>query len=509
LSTVPDSKTLPASSHRALQLLVVLVSLFVVLLFLVAALVRLHYPYELEELEGYMFVAALRVFHGQTVYPRPSLNFIPYMYPPGYYYASAALGKLMGMTISTMRMVSILSTFGGFGMIYLLVWREVRRSVPAIAAVGLYAGCYTLTAEWFDLGRLDSFFILLVLIAMYATRHLHPFLAAICWTLAFQTKQSILPLAFLMLCWNWRDVRRTAVGVATMAIGAGGSVAYLNHISHGWYQFYVFRVPAASADLKLRTAILFWPVDMLRPLALAVAVIIAGALLTRPNLRGKVTHFYLAALAVVPLFWWIRTHGGSTVNALMPIYVLVAILFGISFGRLTTLLAKLDGQRAQTAGMVLMLAVLAQEAAGVYDPIDYRPVVSAVHNMDAMIAMVKAIPGPVYVVQHPYYGYLAGKPTQADLISLMDAVHGAPPGLKVELQRELQHTLEDHQYTALLFNREPDAENFDRLLGHRGNWRTYYEQQQPLFELKTVTGYLWKMEHCTPSATKPCIEPAH
>jgi hypothetical protein len=115
-------------------------------------------------LEGYVFLSALRVFHGQSVYPHPSLQFIPYMYPPGYYYLCAALGRLMGMSIATMRMASILSTLGCFAAIYGLVWSEVRRHMPAIAAAGLYAGCYVVCLEWFDLGRLDSLFVLLLLL---------------------------------------------------------------------------------------------------------------------------------------------------------------------------------------------------------------------------------------------------------------------------------------------------------------------------------------------------------
>jgi hypothetical protein len=96
---------------------VISASIFVMVLFVVTALERMRYPYELEQLEGSMFLSALRVFHGQALYPRPSLAFIPYMYPPVYYYVCAAAGHVMGMSIATLRAVSSLSTLGCFVVI--------------------------------------------------------------------------------------------------------------------------------------------------------------------------------------------------------------------------------------------------------------------------------------------------------------------------------------------------------------------------------------------------------
>jgi hypothetical protein len=299
-----------ARIEKWLRMLVVASSVFVMLLFVVTALERLRFPYELEQLEGSMFLSVLRVFHGQALYPRPSLAFIPYMYPPVYYYVSAAAGHVMGMTITTLRSVSILSTLGCFAMIYALVRKEVQRHLPAIAAAGLYAGCYSLCAGWFDLGRLDSFFILTLLLAMYATRWWHPAVAGALWTLAFQTKQSILPAAFVMLCFDFGMQRgrlqRTVSGVTALALGAAGSVLWLNHATGGWFNFYIFTVPGANADLQLRTAALFWPIDILRPLALALIVLFAAAsvhaaCLAQPRralLPGGV--FHGAALLVDP-----------------------------------------------------------------------------------------------------------------------------------------------------------------------------------------------------------------
>jgi len=115
--SVRSKQEVLSGSEKLLRGMAVVVSLFVMLLFVVTAVRRLRYPYELDQLEGYNFLSALRVFHGLTLYPRPSLEFVPYMYPPVYFYFCAALGRLLGMRIETMRVTSILSTLGCFAAI--------------------------------------------------------------------------------------------------------------------------------------------------------------------------------------------------------------------------------------------------------------------------------------------------------------------------------------------------------------------------------------------------------
>jgi len=481
-------------ASRLLRALIAFTSVFIILLFLYTALRRLRYPYELEELEGSMFIAVLRVFHGQSVYPRPSLDFIPYMYSPGYYYAAAALGKLYGMSISTLRLTSILSTLGCFAAIYALVWTEVRRHLPAVAAAGLYAGCYTVCQLWFDLGRLDSFFVLLVLLAMLCTRRLHPVIAAIAWALAFQTKQSILPAAFLMLLSLWepgnaKQIRRALTGVITFATLAFGSVAWLNHRTSGWYSFYVFRVPGANADIKLRPLFVFWPSDMLRPLALALIVIVAAALLATPSLRSRATRFYLASLSLIPLFWWIRAHAGSTVNSLMPVYALLAILFGIAIARLMNALPQTT---ARPALLLLLLAVFAQEAAGIYNPGDYLPPPEATASLHAVVDEVHALPGDVYVAQHPFYAYLAGKPTYADVVSLHDAMRPASP-IHDELVNEMQQAMATQRFSSVVLDQPAAAGLIDTIDGGDTTWRSRFPVQEDLPQTTPTLRPHWLM----------------
>ncbi len=478
--------------ESVVRVLVATVSIFVMLLFVVTAVLRLRYPFELEELEGYVFLTALRAFHGLTIYPRPSLNFIPYMYPPGYYYASALLGHVMGMTIRTMRVTSILSTVGCFGVIYALVWREVKQHLAATAAAGLYAGCYVVCQEWFDLGRLDSLFVFLILLAMYVTRRMHPILGALVWLLAFQTKQSILPVALVMLCAGWRIRRQTLLGVGTLLVGAAGSVAWLNHVTGGWYGFIVFTVPKANADIKLRTLTLFLPNDIFRPLALAVIIIVAAAVLTHPRWTSYSTRFYLAACTMIPLFGWIRAHGGSTVNAVMPIYALIAVLFGISFARLQRWGYERDGQ-LQPLGALLLFAVLVQETAGIYNPGDYVPPIAVRDSLSEVVDTIRSTPGPVYVARHPYYAWLAGKQTEADVVSIQDAMRPARSPIHNELRDAMRQAENQHVYELIVLDDRLGVEQMERIAGNGNDWLNWYRLQSEISGVNPRTRPDWML----------------
>jgi hypothetical protein len=57
-----------------------------ILTYIIIALLRLQYPYELEWMEGGMVDHALRVLSGQKLYVRPSLEFVPFIYPPLFTY---------------------------------------------------------------------------------------------------------------------------------------------------------------------------------------------------------------------------------------------------------------------------------------------------------------------------------------------------------------------------------------------------------------------------------------
>src|SRR5262245_19847897 len=60
------------------------------------AWLRMSYPYELEWMEGGSLDDVARVLAGQPLYTTPTLQFIPYAYPPLYFWIGAGFARVFG-----------------------------------------------------------------------------------------------------------------------------------------------------------------------------------------------------------------------------------------------------------------------------------------------------------------------------------------------------------------------------------------------------------------------------
>src|SRR5580693_9114099 len=185
-----------------------IVSVGFILLFLYTALRRMHCPFALDQIEGGTVTSVWRIVRGEPLYTPPTLDFVPYLYAPLYFYLAAALSKVIGVGYASLRLISILGTLGSLAVIYALIHGETRSRIAALAGAGLYAACYHPLEGWFDMGRVDSLFVFLLLLAIYCTRRAPILLAVLVWLVAFQTKQTILPVAVLVLCADWQRPRR-------------------------------------------------------------------------------------------------------------------------------------------------------------------------------------------------------------------------------------------------------------------------------------------------------------
>lgn len=443
----------------------VLVAIFAatpILLFLVASLGRLRYPFLLEQLEGPMLLAAVRVAHGLPIYVQPNFTFIPYMYAPAYYYVTGWMVRLLGPGFFALRLVSLLSTCASLIVIYCFVLFDTagtrtRRHLAALAGASMYAATYPWTRDWFDLARLDSFYILLLLVALWCTRRLHPVLAALAWTLAFLAKQTILPLGLIMLCWEWKRPRRVLLGTGSLLLMAAIATRLLDHATHGWFWFYAFTVPHANTDLLLRPAVFFLPSQVFAPcgISLIVVALAWGRWNSLPNARpGKVKHYYLlAGASTLALCWFLQAHGGATRNTPMPFYAMLAILFGMSFGNLDASLAW-EGCR-EPARVLLLAAVGIQLLSWVYNPHDLIPQRDLLASNHELSTWIRGFPGDVFVPADPYAAVKAGKPWHPDVAALHDALRPEDPQIRRPLLAEIQTDIDREKFDAIVLDGWP------------------------------------------------------
>jgi hypothetical protein len=442
-----------------------------VVLFLIAAIGRLRYPFPLEELEAPMLLAAERIAHGLPLYVAPDFHFIPYMYAPGYYYASGWLLRWMGPGFLPLRLLSLLATCISFALLYGMVLleapkpdrqrRPVLRHAAALAAAGAFAAAYPWTRWWYDLGRVDSFYLCLFLLAIFATRltigRLTPVVAAVVWLFAFLAKQTILPVGVVALCCDWKRPRRMLTGAGSLLVLAGASFLWLNRATDGWFHFYAFSVPRANADLVLRPAVFYWPSAILAPYGVALGFILLALLLTRPRWEDARTRFYgLTAGSVLALCWFLQAHSGATANTPMPAYAVLSLLFGISLVRLDAYFAA----RGLDAARVAMLAAAALPLVSwVYQPHDIIPPQGLVDAHIRRVGWIRSFPGDIYEPEHPYEAIVAGKSWRPDAAALHDALAALPAEDRQTLIRQIQRTIDDSgRVDAILLERLPAAE---------------------------------------------------
>ncbi len=449
-------------AERPLVRCVSLLAAGLILLFLASALRRLGDPFPLEQLEGAMAVAVAHVAHGLPLYARPDFSFIPYMYSPAYFWASAWMSHLLGVAghgLIALRVVSILSTLGCFAVIFALVQVETRSAWAALAGAGLYAAAYPVTQNWFDLGRVDSLYVFLVLLALLATRKLHPALAALFWVLALLAKQTIAPVAVLALLHDWKRPRRALTGVGIFLAGALGSTAWLNHSTHGWYTYYIFTVPGANSDLRLHAAAFFLSTALLAPFGIALAVVAAALLLTNINRCSPAARLYcLTGGAMLALCWFLSTHAGATANTSMPLYALLAVAFGIALARLLVWLRAQHNPIAQAGILVLLLAACAQLGSQYYSPKLTAPLPPVRTSQQLFLDWLHLFPGDVYLPAHPYEAALAGKSALADEASIHDALRPDHTSINGPLLAQIHHDVDAETFDAILLDRPPDQE---------------------------------------------------
>jgi 4-amino-4-deoxy-L-arabinose transferase-like glycosyltransferase len=403
------------------------VSLVPVAAYLVVAVQRVGYPYELTYFEGSTVEIMARVVAGEPLYAAPTDAWTPWPYPPLYFWLSAALAHLTGVTLLPMRLLSLAASLAAFAMLALVVRRVGGSTLSGLAAAGLFAATYPVSGAWFDTARVDSLLLALLLAAVYVGLRARTWrgglLMGTVLFLAFLTKQSALIVAvpvLLWLCW-----RRRPVGVAaTMTVGLTvvASTAVGDVTTGGWYSQYVVR-QLTSQTWALQWLYAFWLQDLLAPFSISL-VVMAGALAVwwrlggRPSWRGlgdDTAYLLAVVLGLLATSWAARLHEGGYANVSMPAQAAVALVLGC-------LLARILRSARATTGVVVGLAAALLLQAGVMTR--WQPTVLPSANDrragDLFVATLSRLPGRVLVPTHPYYLRMAGLPTHASAIAIYD-----------------------------------------------------------------------------------------
>jgi hypothetical protein len=443
MTTTTPSRWTPASVLEGLALAL---GAWYLVTYFVLAFVRLRYPFELEWMEGAVVDQVRHVAEGHRLYVAPSIHFIPFQYPPLFFYLGALVTKVTGGGFLPLRLISILASIGSFVTLFAMVRRESGSAKAGFLAVALFAACFRADGAWYDLARIDSLCLFFGLAAAYVARfHTGPRAAlatAMLLVLAFLTKQSALIVALPLLVYLVAVSRRNGgLALLTFCALAGGATWILDWIHHGWYVYYVFMMPARMQQLDA-VSVDFWRQDVLGPLAIASALSLAfvAAGVRRDRWAARAWFYPLLALGMIGSAWLSRLHAGAYDNNLIPAHALISLLFGLA-------LSEPDIRGVGPALCAVQLLML------FYDPRQQLPAPGGRAAGRELLSLIAATPGEVLVPQHGYLSALAGKRSFAHSMAVHDVMLAGRAADAARLSEQFHQALATREFGAVIVDK--------------------------------------------------------
>jgi hypothetical protein len=427
-----------------------------ILAFLIVALCRMNYPFALEWMEGGAIDHVSRILSGESIYVSPSLDFVPFIYTPLYFYVSALLTLIVGEGFLPLRLVSLLSTTGVLLALYLVVAREGGDRTAGFLAAALFAATFHASGAWMDLARVDSLFVLLFALAILVLRRpasrASMVLAGVLLSLCFLTKQTAailsVPLVLHAIVYHGR---RATWFVGSLAGLSSGASLLLVHLTEGWYSYYLL---IAGQDRWIWSkAWRFWVHDLFLPFPIAlVAAGTALLLLARRGEREKLgfwASLFAFALAAALLS---RARSGGYLNVLMPMHFVLAALFGLGAGLLRSWGGK---ERFRVARLVQVTAVgacLAQFALLAYNPQRQIPTQEDRAAGWEVVSALEKTPGEVLLPLHAYLAGMAGKRIYLQGNGGIDCLRTTDNPVKEELVVAIREAIRSRKFALIVLD---------------------------------------------------------
>lgn len=374
------------------------------------------FPLNLEAMETTVLEHVRRAMLGQPIYVEPSAQFAPLAYNPLYYYLCAFFAKFMGLSLATLREVTLLGTIGTGWLLYRIAARETRSMWWGFMALGLFAGSYQALDSYYDVGHRDTWLIFLVLAGCYLigyseTRMRDVFgillLAAAFW----MKQQGIVFLAGGLAYLVWRDLRTGSKAYRSwpsfLTAIVFGPLLYLV-LPAEWigpeFHYFTWIVPRHWTGLT-RDEIRTFAELLARHFVVPAAVACAGLQLSLERGRPLSVWIFFLPIAFISAIMATLTPG-SNLNVFIPFGIWLILAAVLSLPRLARMIPWLEDVHFPMIAVALSLAALA------YNPLKVMvPEPSAQIAYKDLVEYIQHLDGPVYA---PWVGQLpSGSPLRA------------------------------------------------------------------------------------------------
>jgi hypothetical protein len=449
--------------------------------------IHLGYPFEIERLEGGAVDHALRVVRGSPIYVRPGPGFIPYNYPPVYFYLASISVSMLDNGFMGARLVSVTGFAAVLFVLVFILKKKGARWPLVLAMTGILAGSARMADSAWTLARVDALAVAFIIVGacLLATskNKAATVAAALLMAAAFFTKQNALAAtAFAGLFLLVKDRKRFWIFLPAAAGAILLSLVVLEIHSGGWFSAYVLRQPVHNRFTP-RIAWSFFIEDL--GLLWPAAILVAGRLILSPEpVRDDKLGFVLAfdwlLLAGVVISWGARFFsGGGSLNNCLPAVVCILIFAGANLAGAT--------ESSSKAGVfwrifVPVLLIVQLIVLGV-DWGEWKPAAASEKAGRELLKELSAVEGPVLIPYHSHYAPMSGHPTTFHMVALRDTQRGGPAVQGGAALAQVLEKIEDRYYEVIVWDsigpRIPELE--DALREHYRLSKTLFQEDDYRF----------------------------
>ena len=369
------------------------ITLVPMILFIFVTWNRISLPFVFEWGESAGVNQISRILTGADLFAKPTLEFSALVYTPLYYFVSAGLSAIIGNPLFSARIISLVSTAISVVLIGFIVRNQTKNNLLAWISGMFYLACFALSDGFYDLARVDSLYILVVLIAfivaLRAQNKAGYLLFGLLVVIGFFVKQSFIivfiPLHIYLLLKYWKN---SWTAFVLELIGLSVSLYLINRYTNNWFFYYIFDLPQEHG-YSLVSAIDFWIGDTINPLGIVFIFFLVYILASKfelmakdPNLhtekdttvrkasKDRWWFFLLFFAGAAGAAWVTRASNGGGANNCMLIYAALAISLGLGAGLVLKTKWVEDNQWFYA---LIMIAISIQFIGLIYNPLNFLP----------------------------------------------------------------------------------------------------------------------------------------
>lgn len=465
----------------AAELLSGLLAAWFILCFFAIALLSIAYPYPLEWMEGQTIDVIARVATGKPIYVAPTIEYVPFIYPPLYYYVAAGLSQLTGISFLTGRLVSLAAIAALGWLLYAWIRKEGAARRTALLGVGLFFSTYELSARWFDVARIDSLYVLFVFAGLYVFMHAKrargAALAGALFIAAFFTKQNtFIIIAPLLLAGLFLERRQALLAGGIFLLGTLVLFYLGNKASGGWMHYYLIDLPS-SHRIDAKYYLGFWLDDLGAHLAPGILLCALGWWdMFRADRRRGLKYLALAA-GMVGASYAGRLHRYGWTNVLIPTHLVIALCAALAL----SWWINAGMRRKYLLGVALVVLQLGML---LYNPANDIPGAEARAEGDWFVKKVAELDGEVFMPEIQFVPTYAKKQSFSYGVAAVDVYQASPkehPEAAGNLREEMADAIRNQRFGAIVTS---------RLIGLPGLSEYYAPYKTVAFPRKFVSGYV-------------------